>query len=201
MYCLRCGRKVADGVSFCEECVKTAGQPLQPSPYLSERILLPNRTTPARRLEPRERKSERPVSRRPRKLIAAVVLLSVLCTGLAALCGYGGLWYYEWEQNNRRSPVQAENLRLNDEIKTYASQVESLNERIEALEALEDEVAELPTLQEMSEFINAHVVFVENDGTNYYHTYDCTQFKKQSYWAYSTNLAESQGYSPCPKCH
>lgn len=197
MYCLRCGRKVADGVSFCEECVKTAGQPLQPSPYLSERILLPNRTSAPRRPEPRERKAERTEARRPKKLIAAVVVLSVLCAALLAVSGLGGYRYYEWVQNNRRSPVQAENLRLNEEVKTYTSRIAEMNERIGALE---EELEALSALRQKSEFVDAHVVFVENDGTNYYHKYDCEAFLKQSYWAYSTNLAVSQGYTPCPKC-
>lgn len=198
MYCLRCGRKVAEGASFCEECAKTAGQPLQESPYLSTRILLPNRQTlPAKRPETRERKAEAVAKRRSRKLVVAVVLLSIFCAALAGLCGVGGLRYYEWVQDNRRSPVQTENLRLNDEIKTYAAQVEALNEK---LAELEEELQELPALKKKSDFIDTHVVFVENDGTGYYHSYDCEQFEKQSYWAYSTNLAISEGFTPCPEC-
>lgn len=197
MFCLRCGRKIAEGNAFCDECLKTAGQPLQESPYLSARIILPeHQPTPPKRTETRERKAER-TPRRPRKLIAAVVLLSMLCTALAGVCGYAGVTYYKWVQDNRRSPVQTENLRLNEEVKTYASQVAELEERIEELAKQLDK---LPTLEAKSNFVNAHVVFVENDGTNYYHCYECEHFKKQSYWAYSLNLAISEGYTPCPDC-
>ena len=44
------------------------------------------------------------------------------------------------------------------------------------------------------------VAFVENDGTDYYHNYSCSYFKKQSYWAYSVNLAIARGYTACPYC-
>ena len=55
-------------------------------------------------------------------------------------------------------------------------------------------------LQQKSAFFDAHVAFVENDGTEYYHNYSCSYFKKQSYWAYSVNLAIARGYTACPYC-
>lgn len=55
-------------------------------------------------------------------------------------------------------------------------------------------------LQQKSAFFDAHVAFVENDGTDYYHNYSCSHFKKQSYWAYSVNLAIARGYTACPYC-
>jgi len=33
-----------------------------------------------------------------------------------------------------------------------------------------------------------------------YHTYDCTSFARNSFWAYSRKLAEAQGFHPCPVC-
>ncbi len=202
MYCLRCGRKIAESASFCDECSRTVNQPLQESPYLSTRIRLPDRReTPVKKPESRERKPERPVRTRPKKLIAAVSVLSVLCAMLAALCGYGVVRYLGWRQENGRSPVQAENLRLNEENRAYATQIEELQTLIDALEEERDTLSrKLDALQKKSDFIDAHVVFVENDGSNYYHSYDCEHFTKQSYWAYSTNLAVSQGYTPCPDC-
>lgn len=49
-------------------------------------------------------------------------------------------------------------------------------------------------------FMDTYVVFVNNDGSKLYHSYDCPEFKRDSFWAYSRKLAESNGYSPCPKC-
>ena len=56
-------------------------------------------------------------------------------------------------------------------------------------------------LQEKSDFVDAHVVFVEDDGTKYYHTYECSRFAKQGYWIFGRNTAEAKGYTACPYCH
>ena len=44
------------------------------------------------------------------------------------------------------------------------------------------------------------MVFVNNDGSNLYHKYDCPLFTRQNFWAYSRKLAESNGYDPCSRC-
>ena len=51
-----------------------------------------------------------------------------------------------------------------------------------------------------SEFMDSYVVFVENDGSGTYHTYGCSNFARNSFWAYSRKLAEAQGFHPCPVC-
>ncbi len=53
---------------------------------------------------------------------------------------------------------------------------------------------------EKAKFLDEYVVFVEDNDTGYYHTYDCTAFSRTNFWAYSRKLAESQGYTPCPVC-
>jgi len=51
-----------------------------------------------------------------------------------------------------------------------------------------------------SDFLDSYVVFVENNGSGHYHTYDCEDFSKSNFWAYSRKLAEAQGFNPCPTC-
>lgn len=267
MYCLRCGREVPDGVSFCEECAKTVREPLEESPYLSTRVVLPTQAGAATKTPPKpvklpEKKQERKGTHR---LKVAVTLLSILCALLAAACGYGVKLYLDsarehtlllsqQEENQRLQnqlsnkeneiteqkdkvsqlsarltemedeitrleqeintyrmqgseidqslrELQEDNLQLTEENEVYAAQVEALEKQEKTLKdkitALESRNA---TLEQLSSFIDRHVVFIENDGTNYYHSYWCSRFKKQSYWAYSTNLAISQGYTPCPDC-
>ena len=63
------------------------------------------------------------------------------------------------------------------------------------------EEAKNAVLQEKSDFVDAHVVFVEDDGTKYYHTYECSRFAKQGYWIFGRNTAEAKGYTACPYCH
>ena len=51
-----------------------------------------------------------------------------------------------------------------------------------------------------ADFLDEYIVFVQDDGTGYYHTYDCDKFNSSSFWAYNRSLAKSQGYKPCPRC-
>lgn len=50
-------------------------------------------------------------------------------------------------------------------------------------------------------FYDTYVVFVMlSSDTKYYHKYDCEDFTKRNFLAYSTKLAEANGYSKCPNC-
>ena len=49
-------------------------------------------------------------------------------------------------------------------------------------------------------WIDAYVVYVENDGSNHYHTFECEKFVRKSFWVYNRKLAENKGYTPCPDC-
>lgn len=266
MYCLRCGREIPDGASFCETCEKTVRVPLEDSPYLSTRVILPTQTAAAK-APPKPAKSpeKKPERKRSRGLIVAVVLLSLLCVLLAAACVYGVKYYYgtvrehtlllaQQEENERLQhqltekdnelaeqqerntqlseeltekkreitrmeqeintyriqgsevdlslrKLQEDNLRLIGENDTYAAKIEALEKQAKTMqEELDALKSRNDTLEQLSDFIDRHVVFVEKDGTGYYHSYWCSRFKKQSYWAYSKNLAVSQGYTPCPDC-
>lgn len=50
-------------------------------------------------------------------------------------------------------------------------------------------------------FYDSYVVFVMLSSTDkYYHKYDCPHFTQKNFVAYSTKLAEANGYTPCPDC-
>ena len=51
-----------------------------------------------------------------------------------------------------------------------------------------------------ADFLDSFIVFVQDDSTGYYHTYDCPNFTSSTFWAYNRALAKSQGYTACPKC-
>lgn len=55
--------------------------------------------------------------------------------------------------------------------------------------------------QDKLDFMDEYVVFIEDDGTDWYHKYDCNRFKGNSFWALNTNAAIVDGYTPCPHCH
>ena len=99
---------------------------------------------------------------------------------------------------------QAELDKLRQEKKDLQAEVDALEQELEEING------ELDTLtkalkaaehdQEKANFMDTYVVFVENDGSGYYHTYDCEDFGKSGFWAYSRKLAEANSYKPCPKC-
>ena len=49
-------------------------------------------------------------------------------------------------------------------------------------------------------FIDRNVVFIEDDGSNLYHKYDCYKFKGNSYWVHNIEYAIYRGYKPCSWC-
>ncbi len=93
-------------------------------------------------------------------------------------------------------------------LQNELSRLEEENQQLLLLEEdLEAEIKKLTTaLQgtqkatEKAAFLDSFVVFVENDGSRVYHTYDCARFSKTNFWAYSRKLAESAGFGPCSTC-
>lgn len=102
----------------------------------------------------------------------------------------------------------AENARLTATVEALETEKEGLTQTLEELgksvEELKKTVSDLTAqnklLTQKADFMDAYVVFVENDKTGLYHRYGCAAFAQKSFWAYSRKLAESNGYSPCPVC-
>ena len=93
--------------------------------------------------------------------------------------------------------LQTENNELLEMIDELELDVDALTK---SAAALEYELAAAEAFKTKSSFLDTYVVFVENDGTNHYHTYDCSAFSKRNFWAYSRKLAEAQGFIACPAC-
>jgi len=83
---------------------------------------------------------------------------------------------------------------LDRQIKDLTGQVTTLTGRADALGAAN------AVYSAKADFMDSYVVFVNNDGSKLYHSYDCKKFTRQNFWAYSRKLAESNGFSPCPDC-
>lgn len=97
------------------------------------------------------------------------------------------------------------------DLSTIQLELERLEEENKQLLLLEEEKeAEIKTLkaaaeaavpyEEKAAFLDKYVVFVVNDDSRVYHTYDCPRFTKKDFWAYSRKLAESNGFAPCATC-
>lgn len=95
------------------------------------------------------------------------------------------------------STTQAELTRLEEENKQLLLLEEELEGQIKGLTAALEATKEFA---EKAEFLDSYVVFVENDDSRVYHTYDCARFSKKNFWAYSRKLAEASGFGPCSTC-
>ena len=89
-----------------------------------------------------------------------------------------------------------------DEIKaTSSSRIAELKtEILDLTQAKENLQSKINANAEKIDFLDNHIVVVEDDGTNLYHKYDCYKFLGNSFWAFNTKAAESKGYEPCPLC-
>lgn len=93
--------------------------------------------------------------------------------------------------------IQMELDRLTEENKQLLLLEEEKESRIKELTGQLTAMAEH---EEKSAFLDKYVVFVVNDDSRVYHTYDCERFTKKDFWAYSRKLAESNGFTACPTC-
>lgn len=174
MNCLRCGRQIPDGASFCEECAKTVSQPLEESPYLSNRVILPVRKAgPARSAAPKAaKKAERKQEQAPKRSRGVVAFLSVVVFLLIALFLGACLLY------------------LNSSIEIAALE-QTVSELEEKTARLEREKA----------FVDERTAYVSFGGTGLYHCSDCVYFDRSSFTVYDVNTAKARGLTPCEYCH
>ena len=126
----------------------------------------------------------------------------------------------DWESAASQSEYDAASAQktiddLTEENETLASENETLaTEKTELETELEEKTAaalaiqveldamtgKYNTAKAKADFMDSYVVFVNNNGTNYYHNYDCVNFTKSNFWAYSRKLAQNNGYTACPVC-
>lgn len=89
-----------------------------------------------------------------------------------------------------RSNLEKDLAKLEEEHLLLQQEHAKMVEAVEAAAKYKDKAA----------FLDTYVVFVVNDNSKVYHTYDCADFAGANFWTYSPKLAQAQGFSPCPKC-
>lgn len=98
-------------------------------------------------------------------------------------------------QLGNRQALQSQITELDKECALKTSRITTLNNENSNLQSTVREYIHL------ANFVDDCVVFVEDDGTNLYHKFDCYRFKENSFWVYNIEAAESKGYYACPVCH
>lgn len=86
--------------------------------------------------------------------------------------------------------------------KMHQSEIKELtNNNKELNQEITDLSNDLDACEAKLAFYDEAVVFVEDDGTNLYHKYECDRFIGSSFWAYNIENAEYKGYEPCDLCY
>ena len=98
--------------------------------------------------------------------------------------------------------AQADLKTLNDSVSELNTQLTEAQDKLEEVQKDNETLTkENAAYEEEVGFYDTYVVFVMlGSDTKYYHKYDCKNFEKRNFLAYSTKLAEANGYSPCPIC-
>ena len=106
------------------------------------------------------------------------------------------------EANTQLTTVTEERDALETELEETKTALEDAQSENEALtESNESLQGQVDNMTAEVEFYDTYVVFVMTANANrYYHKYDCPDFTKRNFVAYSTRLAEANGYTPCPIC-
>ncbi len=231
MKCLRCGTDLKDSTVFCPDCSKVTSVPLLPSPYLSRKPLLPKRKPAQSIKKAEPKKTVKKESRSGRWiLISALLLLLSATLILQCAYSYGKNKALSAEVARLQS-VEDECVRLTDKLRQAEQDVASLEKELEdlgtdaylrtreelklsqeensrlteelarTLESILDLEGRLELLQEKTEFFDTYIVFLQEDGTNHFHSFDCEKFTRHGYRAYNKQQAIALGYLPCPNCH
>ena len=106
------------------------------------------------------------------------------------------------EANTQLAAANEEKAALQAQLDETRANLETAQAENAALTAEKDTLTQqVAGYQTEVEFYDTYVVFVMlSSSDKYYHKYDCADFTKRNFLAYSVKLAEANGYSPCPKC-
>ncbi len=231
MKCLRCGAELNESAVFCTACSKVTSVPLPSSPYLNKKIQLPKRKPAqnVRKAEPKKpAKKETRVGRWI--LISALLFLLSASLLLQGVYLYNKKESFAAEVARLQS-VEDECVRLTEMLRQAQEDAMALEKELEDLgtdsylrtreelklsqeentrlteelsraqESIRDLESRLELLREKTEFFDTYIVFLQEDGTDYFHSFDCEKFIRHSYRAYNKQQALALGYLPCPNCH
>lgn len=125
------------------------------------------------------------------KTVAPYVLLFIAVSSLVCnIC----LFYRIDDQTSTINKQQTE-------IATYKKKVGDLEDQVDELEKDKDTwYSYWKRNHDKVDFIDAGVVFIDNDNSGLYHKYECSKFVGENYWVYNLEYAQYLGYKPCSRC-
>ncbi|MBR4308546.1 MAG: hypothetical protein IKT58_03020 [Oscillospiraceae bacterium] len=124
MKCLRCRRELSSDGVFCPECDRTTSVPLENSPYLSKKVVIPKRI-PAQKVKKSEAKKQRKTLSIPRLLYC--VLSSLACIALILQLVYVTMDQKRaWKEADRLRSMEDECVLLTDKLRQAEAKIREL---------------------------------------------------------------------------
>lgn len=189
MNCLRCGKKVPEGCTFCEACQQVVSRPLEPSPYLSTQVVIPKKRPRPQPVKAGKKAEKRTEKAAPSK--AAIPVLAGLCLLLAGMLAMLTLYLFDLY------PLKAEAADLKTQLQTLQEENQALQEDNQALtRQQEDNLRRQAALEE----IGRQYVFVGPTKGSMYHHPDCPYAQMEGRKIMVLPVAILRGYHPCPEC-
>ena len=97
--------------------------------------------------------------------------------------------------------LQSEITELKSDYSALKSKNSELKNKCDDLQSeIDDLQAQLNQVPHKLKFYDEYIVFVEDDGTDLYHKYECDKFKGDDFWAFNVDQAISRDYKPCSAC-
>ena len=129
----------------------------------------------------------------PGNFSAPIAVLLILISVMAILC----VFLYVKICNEKAISNQYELMSdyKQTELNRLRDEIADLKKELQDLES------DLQEYKDVAQFVDNYVVFVENDGSQLYHKFDCYKFKGNNFWVYNTEKALQFNFSPCPECH
>jgi len=203
MYCNQCNQSTPEGAEFCPFCggslsVNTSEEkdeiPKKQDETLKEPKVVTNQSSNGTTLDLKEKMNslnrfiENSSKIKTTLIVAGVLILILAGFNIFQLINSSTLRNEYTSLETKNATLQSNITTKNNLITTLTNENNSLNDQVY-------------DYKDKADFLDEHIAFVSDDGTNLYHTYDCNYLDLSYFWAYNNEAAKSQGFYACPYCH
>lgn len=227
MFCRNCGKETTQRTPFCTECgaplswteepqtdILPQQPPAAPQPPVSEPPVFEQKPVYEAPVAPA------PVAPQLKKkgkggMIALIIIAAVLLVSLIGVGIYCILLNVQCSSlsdviHNQNEEIEDCNSELSDLTDEYNVLVDEYNALSDDYDVLCDDYDALyedflysseydDALLEEYWFFRDHAVFCSDDN-NYYHSYECPDWDRDSFWIFNSEYAIYQEYESCPNC-
>lgn len=211
MFCTNCRAEIGETDAFCPFCgTKCApATPAAPTACVPppDQVSAVANNIPAPTPAPQQ--AAPPPAPKPKRPVG-LIILSVLLVFAVAVAGGVNIAQAVYSIS-LNSKIEAQATTISEQTNTIEQLQENVDSQKSTIAAKDSEIAELEntvlsqeyTIEDLENslwFYEEYVVVIPDDGTERYHTYGCSYFDFDYFWAYNIDAAVNLGYVACPYC-